>query len=145
MIYNDNREVNKVDSITLQSPVTVKAKVTEKFKTDMLFNLKREIEKIDAEVSHIDKDMKQLLAEENNDMQRVSAMLQRMEEEKHKRLSYKENLNHKIADTEDLEIGAEVVQGTLQRLIEIKVGDMMPEIMNTELLVEDGKIIEMRA
>lgn len=134
-----------MDSITLQSPVTVKAKVTEKFKTDMLFNLKREIEKINAEVSHIDKDMKQLLAGENNDMQRVSAMLQRMEEEKHKRLSYKENLNDKITDTENLEIGAEVVQGTLQRLIEIKVGDMMPEIMNTELLVEDGKIIEMRA
>ncbi|MDQ0204205.1 YlqD family protein [Pectinatus haikarae] len=134
-----------MESITLQCPITVKAKVTEKFKTDMLHNLNRQIEKVDAEVSHIEKDMKKVLSEQNTgDVQRVSMLLQRMEEEKQKRLSYKDNLLNKITDTEELEIGAEVVQGTLQRLVEIKIGDTMPEIMNTELLVEDGKIIEMR-
>ncbi len=134
-----------MDSITLQCPITVKAKVTEKFKTDMLHSLNHEIEKIDAEVSHIEKDMKKVLSEQNtNDVQRVSSLLQRMEEVKQKRAEYKENLKNKIVDTEELEVGSEVVQGTLQRLIEVKIGDAMPEIMNTELLVEDGKIIEMR-
>lgn len=134
-----------MDSITLQCPITVKAKVTEKFKTDMLQSLNHEIEKTDAEVSHIEKDMKRVLSEQNtNDVQRVSSLLQRMEELKQKRAEYKENLKNRITDTEELEVGSEVVQGTLQRLIEVKIGDAMPEIMNTELLVEDGKIIEMR-
>lgn len=134
-----------MESITLQCPITVKAKVTEKFKTDMMHSLNRQIEKIDAEISRIEKDMKKVLTEQNTgDVQRVSMLLQRMEEEKQKRLSFKENLKNKITDTEELEIGAEIVQGTLQRLVEIKIGDTMPEIMNTELLVEDGKIIEMR-
>ncbi|WP_182186466.1 YlqD family protein [Pectinatus frisingensis] len=134
-----------METITLQCPITVKAKVTEKFKTDMLHNLSRQIEKINAEVSHIEKDMKKVLAEQSTgDVQRVSMLLQRMEEEKQKRLSYRENIKNQITDTEELEVGAEVVQGTLQRLVEVKIGDTMPGIMNTELLVEDGKIIEMR-
>ena len=134
-----------METITLQCPITVKAKVTEKFKTDMLHNLSRQIEKINAEVSHIEKDMKKVLAEQSTgDVQRVSMLLQRMEEEKQKRLSYRENIKNQITDTEGLEVGAEVVQGTLQRLVEVKIGDTMPGIMNTELLVEDGKIIEMR-
>ncbi|WP_432718800.1 YlqD family protein [Pectinatus frisingensis] len=134
-----------METITLQCPITVKAKVTEKFKTDMLHNLNRQIEKINAEVSHIEKDMKKVLAEQSTgDVQRVSMLLQRMEEEKQKRLSYRENIKNQITDTEELEVGAEVVQGTLQRLVEVKIGDTMPGIMNTELLVEDGKIIEMR-
>ncbi|WP_196594302.1 YlqD family protein [Pectinatus sottacetonis] len=134
-----------MESITLQCPITIKAKVTEKFKTNMLHNLTREIEKTDAEVSRIEKDMKKVLSEQStDDVQRVSILLQRMEEEKQKRASYKEDLKRKISATEDLELGAEVIQGTLQRLVEVKVGDTMPEIMNTELLVEDGKIIEMR-
>lgn len=134
-----------METITLQCPITVKAKVNEKFKTDVCHNLDRQIERINAELSHIEKDMKRVLSEQSTgNVQRVSQLLQRMEEEKQKRLALRENLKNKITDTNELEIGSEVIQGTLQRLVEVKIGDTMPEILNTELLVEDGKIIEMR-
>lgn len=134
-----------MESITLQCPITVKAKVTEKFKTDMFNNLNRQIEKINAEISHIEKDMKKVLTEQSTgDVQRVSTLLQQMEAEKGKRTNFRDELKNRITYIGELEIGAEVVQGTLQRLVEVKIGDTMPEIMNTELLVEDGKIIEMR-
>ena len=41
--------------------------------------------------------------------------------------------------------GAEIVQGTLERQVEAKVGDDMRELMNVEILVEDDKIIAIRS
>ena len=41
-------------------------------------------------------------------------------------------------------IGAEIVQGTLERQVDVKVGDDMRELMNVEVLVEDDKIISIR-
>ena len=45
---------------------------------------------------------------------------------------------------EKMVIGAEIVQGTLERQVEVHVGDDMREIMNVEVLVEDDKIIAIR-
>jgi len=54
-------------------------------------------------------------------------------------------VEQKIEETEHLEIGAEIVQGTLERIVDVKVGDDMRELMNVEILVEDGKIIALRS
>ena len=47
-------------------------------------------------------------------------------------------------DLEKLAIGAEIVQGTLERQVEVHVGDNMRELMNVEVLVEDDKIVAIR-
>ncbi len=136
-----------MEKITLQCPITVKAKVTEKFKKAVLEKLNHQMEQIQAEIAHIEQDMKKLLAQQdtNVDVQQVSIMLQQMEQEKQKRFSFLSQTKSQLAETEELAIGSEVVQGTMQHLLEVKVGDVMPEIMNTEILVEDGKIIAIRA
>jgi len=36
------------------------------------------------------------------------------------------------------------VQGTLERQVELKVGDDMREVMNVEVLVEDDKVVAIR-
>jgi len=38
-----------------------------------------------------------------------------------------------------------LVQGTLERLVKANVGDDMRELMNVEILVEDDKIVAIRA
>ena len=43
-----------------------------------------------------------------------------------------------------LGLGAEIIQGTMQHVFNVKVGDKMPAVMNTEIIVEDEKIIEIR-
>ena len=45
---------------------------------------------------------------------------------------------------EKLKLGSEIVQGTLERQVEVNVGDDMRELMNVEVLVEDDKIIAIR-
>ena len=45
---------------------------------------------------------------------------------------------------EKLAIGAEIVQGTLERQVDVHIGDDMRELMNVEVLVEDDKIVAIR-
>ena len=47
-------------------------------------------------------------------------------------------------DMKHLGLGAEIIQGTMQHVFNVKVGDKMPAVMNTEIIVEDEKIIEIR-
>ena len=63
---------------------------------------------------------------------------------KAKGLKLKAKIEQDIADMKHLGLGAEIIQGTMQHVFNVKVGDKMPAVMNTEIIVEDEKIIEIR-
>ncbi len=50
-----------------------------------------------------------------------------------------------MADAKKLTTGAEIIQGTMERRVEVKVGDNFREIMNVGVLIEDDKVIAIRA
>lgn len=81
-------------------------------------------------------------AEDN--IQQVGAIVQKMEVDKAKGLKLKAKIEQDIADMKHLGLGAEIIQGTMQHVFNVKVGDKMPVVMNTEIIVEDEKIIEIR-
>ena len=135
-----------MDSMTLKCPVTVKAKVTEDLKKHMAETIQGNLQKVELELQQIELQAKRILAEQaEKDLQGVEAVRQQIEMERQKRLDFKNQMLSQANETEHLEIGAEIVQGTLERFVEIKVGDTMPELMNAEILVEDGKIIAFRS
>ena len=59
-------------------------------------------------------------------------------------MDFKEQAQAKLEETKKLAIGAEIVQGTLERTAELKVGSNMRELMNVEVLVEDDKVVAIR-
>ena len=75
----------------------------------------------------------------------MQAIQQHFGMERQKRLEFRAQSLDKKEETEKLAIGAEIVQGTLERQVEIRVGDNMREIMNVEVLVEDDKVIAIRS
>ena len=79
------------------------------------------------------------------DLQRVQAIHEQFAMERQKRLDFKAQAEAKVAETKKLAIGAEIIQGTLERNAEIKVGDNMREVMNVEVLVEDDKVVAIRS
>lgn len=130
-----------MDSILIKVPVTVKAKLTEKLKARMLDELTKIAEQMDLECKQISIDRQRELdnhPEQGAEIARFFgneiAQRQRRREES---LVRKETL-------EKLAIGAEITQGTLERQVELKIGDDMREIMNVEILIEDDKIIAIR-
>lgn len=134
-----------MESISLQCPVTIKVKVTEKFRAKMLNKMEKQLAEVDLKLSKIDIQKKKFLEEHAEDnIQQVGAIVQKMEVDKAKGLKLKAKIEQDIADMKHLGLGAEIIQGTMQHVFNVKVGDKMPAVMNTEIIVEDEKIIEIR-
>ena len=134
-----------MDRMTLKCPVTIKAKVTDELKRKMIAEIQDGIKKVDLEVQQVEFQGKRMLTEQAKvDAQGLPALRQQIEMERQKRLDFKNHLLQKLKETEAIENGSEVVQGQLERIVEVNVGDDMQSIMNAEILLEDGKIVAFR-
>ncbi|VBB05645.1 ylqd protein [Lucifera butyrica] len=135
-----------MDSMTLKCPVTIKAKVTEELKKHLAAEIQEAIKKADMELQQIEFHGKRLLTEQaRQDAQGLTALRQQIDAEKQKRLDFKNHMLEKLKETAQLEIGAEIVQGTMERLITVSVGDDLQKLMGMEILLEDGKILAFRS
>ncbi|MDU2065167.1 MAG: YlqD family protein [Sporomusaceae bacterium] len=135
-----------MDKITLKCPVTIKAKVTEALKKQLVYDMEEAIKRADMELQQIDFQGKRALAEQAKaDAQGLVALRQQIEMEMQKRIEFKEQTQEKIKETAELEIGAEIVQGTLEQTVTLGIGDDLHQAMSTEILLEDGKIIAFRS
>ena len=135
-----------MDSISLKMPVTIKAKLTEKLREKMIKELDEGISRAQLEVQQIEIQAKRAIQENEvpeptvTDIQRLNMIKQHFGEERQKRLDFIAESQQRREDAQKLVLGAEIVQGTLERQVEVHVGDDMRELMNVEVLVEDDKI-----
>ncbi|MBE6073177.1 MAG: 16S rRNA processing protein RimM [Selenomonas ruminantium] len=143
-----------MDMISLKMPVTIKAKLTEKLKAKILGDLEEGISRAELEVQQLNIQEKRVMQEnqpedaENptpEEIQRLQSIQAHFGQERQKRLQYREEALARKEETEKLVLGAEIVQGTLERQVDVHVGDDMRELMNVEVLVEDDKIIAIRS
>lgn len=135
-----------MENMTLKCPVTIKAKVTEDLKNHLTAEIQEALKKADIELQQIEFHAKRVMAEQaKQDAQGLVALRQQIEEEKQKRADFKNHMLEKLKETAALEIGAEIVQGTMERQITVSVGDDLHKLMGAEILLEDGKIIAFRA
>ena len=134
-----------IENLTIKCPVTIKAKVTEELKANMAGEIQEAIKKADLELQQIDFHAKRMMSEQaKQDAQGLVALRQQIDAERHKRLEFKNHMLDKLKETAQLELGAEIVQGTMDRVVTINVGDDHHKLMATEILLEDGKIIAFR-
>ncbi|MBQ1890011.1 16S rRNA processing protein RimM [Selenomonas caprae] len=143
-----------MDMISLKMPVTIKAKLTEKLKAKIIGDLEEGINRAELEVQQLNIQEKRVMQEnqpedaENptpEEIQRLQSIQAHFGQERQKRLQYREEAMARKEETEKLVLGAEIVQGTLERQVDVHVGDDMRELMNVEVLVEDDKIIAIRS
>ncbi len=135
-----------MDSLTIKVPFTIKAKLTEKLRKRIIEELEQNIRQADLELQQLDIEEKRVVAEQaQGDLQRLQMIRQHFGGEKQQRAEIKAECEQKLADARKLAEGAEIVQGQLERLVQVKVGDDMRELMNVEVLVEDDKIIAIRS
>lgn len=134
-----------MDKVTLVCPITVKAKVTEPLKQQLAAEIQEALRKVDIELQQIDFHAKRVMTEQvKQDIQGLTAVCQQIETEKQRRLEFKNNMTERLKETAQLEIGSEIVQGNLQQLVEVTVGDNLHQMIGSEILIEDGKIIAFR-
>jgi hypothetical protein len=134
-----------MNTITLKCPVTVKSKVTVILKEQLVAEIKEALAKIDMELQQIEFHAKRLMTEQvRSDVQGLTALRQQIDGEKQKRLELKSHMQEKLKETSQLEIGAEIVQGTMEQMVTVKEGDDLQKLMSREILLEDGKILSIR-
>lgn len=135
-----------MDSIEVKVPVTIKAKLTEKLKARIIAELEDGLQKVAFELQQLNIQEKRVVAEAaQEDLQRAQAAREHFAMERQKRLDFQEQAEAKLQETKKLAVGAEIVQGTLERVAHLAVGDNMREIMNVEVLIEDDKIVAIRS
>lgn len=135
-----------MESMTLKCPITIKAKVTQQLKNQLTAEIDEAVKKADYELQQIDFHAKRVMAEQARmDAQGLTALRQQIDAEKQKRVDFKNHMMEKLKETSELELGSEIVQGNMERLITVSVGDDLHKAMSAEILLEDGKIIAFRA
>ncbi|WP_371368918.1 hypothetical protein SRRS_23070 [Sporomusa rhizae] len=135
-----------IENLTIKCPVTIKAKVTEDLKAQLAAEIQEAIKKADLELQQIEFHAKRMMAEQaKQDAQGLVGLRQQIDAERQKRLEFKNHMLEKLKETAQLEIGAEVVQGTMERIVTINVGDDLHKLMATEILLEDGKVVAFRS
>ena len=130
-----------MNSISIKVPVTIKAKLTEKLKERLISDFTKTVEQMNLEIKQIEIDRQREL---DNNPQHEARIQQFFGNEINQRRQRIAEANMRRENIEKLAIGAEIIQGTLERQVELKVGDNMREIMNVEVLIEDDKIIAIR-
>lgn len=130
-----------MDSISIKVPVTIKAKLTEKLKERLINDFTKTAEQLELEIKQIGIDHQRELDNNPNQAARINQFFGNETAQRRQRIA---EANVRKETVEKLAIGAEITQGTLERQVELKVGDNMREIMNVEVLIEDDKIIAIR-
>ena len=130
-----------MDSVMIKVPVTIKAKLTEKLKARISSELEKTIEQLNLEIRQIGIDQQREL---DKNPEHEGQIRRYFGNEIAQRQAHLEEATGRKETIEKLAIGAEITQGTLEREVELKIGDDMREIMNVEVLIEDDKIIAIR-
>ena len=135
-----------MDSISLKMPVTIKAKLTEKLRKRISDDLSQKLNQVTMELQQLDIEEKRVIQEQaQGNLQALQAIRQHFGAERQQREMFKADTEQKLADIVKLALGAEIVQGQLERQVEVKVGDDFHAMMNVEVLIEDGKVIAIRS
>lgn len=130
-----------MNSILVTVPVTVKAKLTEKLREHMRNELTKMAEQMELEIKQINIDRQREL---NQHPEQGEQIVRFFGAEVNKRQRNREDALNRKEALEKLQLGAEIVQGTLEHQVELRVGADFREIMNAEILLEDDKIIAIR-
>ena len=134
-----------MEEMTLRVPVAVKAKVTEDLKAKIVSDLETRLDMVNKDLEAIEFQAQRILADAAKvDATSLTAIRQQFDEEKNKRLAFKEEVTAKLKDAQGLALGTEIPQGTLEQTVTVKIGDDLDAMMGAEILLEDGKIVAFR-
>lgn len=135
-----------MDTLKLRQEVGLIFIVTEELKARLLEEFNTAAEEVQRQIDQFDFRARHALAElQRSDLNRAMAARQQIDAEKRRLEAVKHELGDRKAEIDKLEIGSEYPRGTLEGLIEVKVGEnLFEKVAGVQLIIKDGKVIEMR-
>ncbi|MDD2212416.1 MAG: YlqD family protein [Clostridia bacterium] len=134
-----------MEKLIINRKIKIKIRVTDAFKTQVIEELQEGINKLDAELKFLEQRAKKMITELTlKASPQVAAVREQLEYEKQKREETRMALAEQMKIAGTLENGNEVMQGEIEGPLEVKVGDKWEEIMQREIVFEEGRIIAIR-
>ena len=130
-----------MNSIKIIVPVTIKAKLTEKLRAQLVDEAVRVGEQMELELQQINLTMQRELERAPEHEAEIRNFFGNQMAPRQGRL---DDARRRKETFEKLALGAEIVRGTTERQVELKIGDNIREAMNVEILEEDDRIIAIR-
>lgn len=133
-----------MESITITRPVTIKVRVTDEYKKLLVSELHKSIKILESEIQHLEFQRKKIKSSKGA-IKNHEQIDKQITTEIDVRVQKKQELLNKIKVIGQLENGSEIVHARVESLTELKVGDDWNELMNVEVLIESGKVIQIRS
>ncbi len=130
-----------MNSIKLTVPITIKAKLTEKLRARLIDEAVKVAEQMELELKQLEINMQRELEQNPQYEGQIKNFFGNEMAPRQGRL---DEARRRKETFEKLALGAEIVQGTAERQVDLKVGDNLREAWGVEILVEDDKIIAIR-
>lgn len=135
-----------METMTLRLPVTIKAKVTETLKAELKEEVTNALAAVEQDLQQFDFHTRRMMSEQaQRDAQALVELRQQIDAERAKMEQAKAQFEERLQAAEKLEIGSEIVRGQMEQAITVNIGDDLQKLSNSEIVVEDGKIIAFRA
>lgn len=135
-----------MEKITVMRTIKVKQVVTDEFKKKAALEVQDALKKVEADIEAFDKQTKKTITELTlKGHPQLNQIKQQVEGEKGKLNAYKQQLLEQVKAISKFNLGEEVVQGTIEGPMEIKVGDTFEDLSKVEIVIKDGVIVEIRA
>jgi len=134
-----------LDKITIMRKIVVKQIVTEDSKKKAAFEIQEAIKKVEQDIDNFEKDTKKTVTELTlKGHPQIEQVKRQVAVEKEKLSSYKNQLLERLKVISKLNIGDEIVQGNIESPVEVKIGDDFEKLNQTEMVLKDGVVVEIR-
>lgn len=127
-------------TLTLRCPVTIKVRVTDRWKKRVAGEWQEALRRTEQELAQLETQLRRLPGAG----EQAVALRQQVEGELRKRQERKAQLLEQLRQLARLEPGTEVTQGQAEGLVPLKVGEVWAEVMSAEVVLEDGVVVEIR-
>jgi len=133
-------------SLTIKRSIAVIAIVTEKFKEELIAELREAADTTQRKIDQMEFQARRYLADvQKTDHNRALPGRQQIEAEKQKHEALKKEFLGKITEIDGLELGTEYPRGTLEGVVDLQEGDNLEDKLGkAELVIKDGIITEVR-
>ena len=133
-------------TVTIKREIILRSIVTDQLKKELAQELQQGADELEQRIQQLDFSARAYIAElQRADLQQAVNFRKRVEAEKTRQQELRDTLLERKKQVEVLDIGTEIIRGTLESFVEVNVGDDLTVLLaGTEILTKDGIVIEIR-
>jgi hypothetical protein len=132
--------------VSVRRSVGVRVIVTEEFREELKNELQQAAAETQRRIDQMDAQSRHLLSGiQGTDLTQAMQVRRQLEAERQRQTVLKQEIERQIEEADKLEIGSEYPRGTIEGMVELNVGDdLFKQLSGSEIIVKDGKVVEVR-